>query len=75
MAISLTTDGLRLDYRTEEQESVSGTYPIGTVIVSSAQGSSLSLPGTWASICRFPSSHKISIESSIYLGSWAIRIE
>ena len=44
MAISLTTDGLRLDYRTTAQTSVSGTYPIGTVI---ATGSSLTLPGTW----------------------------
>ena len=46
MAISLTTDGLRLDYRTTVQTSVSGTYSRGTVI---ATGSSadLTLPGTW----------------------------
>ena len=44
MAISLTTEGLRVDYRTESQTSVSGTYPIGTVIVANA---GLSLPGTW----------------------------
>ena len=50
MAISLTTDGLRLDYRTSVQESVSGTYPIGTVIVADTDRyTSLSLPGTWAS--------------------------
>ena len=44
MAISLTTDGLNLDYRTSVQYSVSGTYPIGTVIVTDR---TLTFPGTW----------------------------
>ena len=48
MAISLTKDGLRLDYRTTVQTSSSGTYPIGTVIVTGGEG--LSLPGTWIQI-------------------------
>ncbi len=50
MAISLTTDGLRLNYRTTAQTSVSGTYPIGTVIVTgyiSNDSQTLTLPGIW----------------------------
>ena len=46
MAVSLTPDGLNLDYRTDLQTSVSGTYPIGTVIGISSS-STLTLPGTW----------------------------
>lgn len=48
MAISLTTDGLRLNYRTTVQTSASGTYPIGTVIVTGSEG--FLLPGTWIQI-------------------------
>ena len=51
MAISLATDGLRLNYRTSSQTSVSGTYPIGTVIVIDMLSNSTqtpTLPGTWA---------------------------
>ena len=47
MAISLTTDGLNLDYRTSIQMSVSGTYPVGTVIVTDR---ALTFPGTWLSV-------------------------
>ena len=68
MAISLTGDGLRLDYRTETQSSVSGTYPIGTVVVSApAFRESLTLPGTWANYCLEKSGYSANISS--YIGS------
>ena len=52
MAISLTTGGLSLNYRTTGQTSVSGTYPIGTVMVvtpndSQGVGKTFTFPGTW----------------------------
>ena len=48
MAISLTTEGLRVDYRTSLQTSASGTYPIGTVIAFKAEFVKIDLPGTWS---------------------------
>lgn len=53
MAISLTADGLDLDYRTSIQTSVSGTYPIGTVI-GIDHNSTLTLPGTWLFLIKKP---------------------
>ena len=53
MAISLTTDGLNLDYRTSIQTSVSGTYPVGTVIGIN-YNSTLTLPGTWLFLVKKP---------------------
>ena len=53
MAISLTADGLDLDYRTSIQYSVSGTYPIGTVI-GIDHNSTLTLPGTWLFLIKKP---------------------
>ena len=53
MAISLTTDGLNLDYRADLQTSVSGTYPIGTVIGIGYIGA-LTFPGTWLFLVKKP---------------------
>ena len=51
MAISLTPDGLNLDYRTEPLTGPSGTFPIGTVVsVGSAAGNMTEVPGTWAKL-------------------------
>ena len=48
MAISLTADGLNLDYRTELIGSApEGTYPIGTVIGLGMYANPGSIPGTW----------------------------
>ena len=55
MAISLTTDGLDLDYRTDLQTSVSGTYPIGTVIGIGYIGT-LTFPGMWLFLVKKSSS-------------------
>ena len=71
MAISLTTDGLSLDYRTEEQGSVSGTYPIGTVIVTSSLENGVSFPGTWAMVRAGASPY---VSSTIDGKSVAIRV-
>ena len=51
MAISLTPDGLNLDYRTEPLMGPSGTFPIGTVVsVGFAAENMKEVPGTWAKI-------------------------
>ena len=47
MAISLTTDGLDLEFRDRWLTEVSGAYPIGTVIAARAN---LTLPGTWLAV-------------------------
>ena len=74
MAISLTTDGLRLDYRTTIQTSASGKYPIGTVIAVGAD-STFTLPGTWVWIDS-AMGHLISsaIGASVTNGTVATRI-
>ena len=49
MAISLTTDGLDLDYRTEFLKGPSGTFPIGTVVSTDFAVENIKdVPGTWA---------------------------
>ena len=51
MAISLTTDGLNLDYRTAPLTGPSGTFPIGTVVsVAFAATNIKEVPGTWAKL-------------------------
>ena len=51
MAISLTPDGLNLDYRTEPLTGPSGTFPIGTVVsVGFGAENIKEVPGTWASL-------------------------
>ena len=52
MAISLTADGLDLDYRTEPLTGASGTFPIGTVVSVKdfAEGNIKDVPGTWAKL-------------------------
>lgn len=69
MAISLTTDGLRVDYRNAVQSSVSGTYPIGTAIATAAE---LTLPGTWA---WMGSSRNFGISSTVKTTSIAVRVK
>ena len=68
MAISLTTDGLRLDYRTTVQTSISGTYPIGTVIIARPSiDNNLTLPGTWIIIRPYADESSCYIGASFYL--------
>ena len=66
MDVSLTADGLDLDYRTSIQTSVSGTYPIGTVI-GIRPASTLTLPGTWLFLVKKPSG--IGPSSRAYYGA------
>ena len=77
MAISLTTDGLRLDYRTEVQTGVSGTYPIGTMMIARpSSGNNFSLPGTWIIIKPYEDSSSCYIGASfrVYTDHVVIRI-
>ena len=51
MAISLTPDGLSLDYRTKPLTGPSGTFPIGTVVSVGFGATNMGeVPGTWAKL-------------------------
>ena len=71
MAISLTSDGLRLNYPTSAQNSA-GSHPVGCVVVFKPS-SVFTLNGTWVTIAM-PGGINVGVSTSINATNFGIRV-